>query len=306
MVRTYGIDVEAFFGSEDLFLVRRHARRPRYRCPFVHHEHDHVDPGFVVDLWTGLWCCHKCPGDSAGPLTGNLITFVERRYDLDRAAARAYLMAHHGASFGRRVEPDPENPFSPAARRARGQVVSGKKPGSTRFALRIKERNVQQAALGQKRLKLRRWIESEFGVGKRYANHVIRTMLDEELLFEVDGDLYGAVDDARAAEGSLSFLDEANCPPSFPGQEIAHPVEHARGLIAHPALDILATMARLMHVRVIRETIESDRDGLRAGRFTSERDLRVVCLRNVDRARDLERVLAHHIDDLRAPVASHA
>jgi hypothetical protein len=297
MVRTYGIDVAAFLEREDVRIVARSGAELRGHCPL----HDDRHPSFSMNTRTAQFICFVCGG-------GNVITLVEQIHGLSRAQARDYLVAHHGASLGRRPEPDPENPFSPAARRRRGQVVTGRKPGSTVHAAMLRKRAVQEAALGQTRVDLRRWIEAEFSLGKRHANNLIRSMIEERRLSVFAGRVFGSEIDARDVRPSppvLSYRKQI-AHPAKRAREIAHPVERAHGLIAHPAPDTLAYMARLIHVRSLRESIESDRDGLRAGRFTSERDVRVICARNADRARDLERVLARHIDELRAQVPSHA
>jgi DNA primase len=145
----------------------------------------------------GVGHCFGC-GES-----WNVITLVEKLQGVGRHEAKMYLAAEHGAQFRKRRRAyEPDNPFSPAQRRWRGQAVAGRKPGSDRLNLIYRKRLVQEAAVGQSPLELRKWVESKFGVKKNYANKLLRQLRDEGRLFVEDGRCYGSVDAARERDPS--------------------------------------------------------------------------------------------------------
>jgi CHC2 zinc finger len=126
-------------------------------CPF----HDDHEPSFFFNTVTTQWHCFAC-GEK-----GNAITLAQETLSCSRDEARSYLVTEHGAEFSRVTERDAARDAA-KMRRRHGAVLSGRKPGVSKWDWIQREKRILDVAFA-----------GLFPVGKREANYVIRNLIDE-------------------------------------------------------------------------------------------------------------------------------
>jgi CHC2-type zinc finger protein len=165
---TSTIQVDALLEAEEIGIASCAEHEYRCHCPF----HDDGHPSFSINAVSTQWWCFACG------LGGNAITLVAMLHDLDREGAKDYLVSRHGAEFSRGSDTRWRSHVAEYKRR-HGLVLAGRKPGVTNHDLMLRRKRILDVAFaGIHRTKLRRWIESEFPIGKREANQVIRNLID--------------------------------------------------------------------------------------------------------------------------------